>query len=420
MRSGTDKGNLLRTKGIVPNSPFTVEGDCAFAIQIAVLALPQMSLEPQAATGHRQLMVVEDDPFFGPMMVDLLESGQYKATWYADGLEALAQAMQTPPDLILLDVSMPSINGFELCKRLKATPETRDIPVLMLTAHGSTHHVVEGLSCGADDYLTKPAPAEELFARIKTHLRIREYQHSLALANGNLQSANDELARINTHLDQLVTEKVAELSRESRLRQFFSPKVAESIVKAPDGLVLTDHRREVTVLFFDLRGFTTFVESADGPTVMSMLREFHAVAGPIIFAHDGTLERFMGDGMMVYFGDPDPHPDHANRAVRTAIEVRDAFIKLQKSWLQKNILLGLGAGIATGEALLGQIGFEGRHDYAALGIVTNTAARLCDIARPGQILLASRTVELVSEQRPRAAGKITLKGFSNSLTIFEV
>lgn len=399
---------------------FTVEGDSALAITVVVLALPQSSLIPQAANGPRRLMVVEDDPFFGPMLVDLLGTANYEATWYSNGLDALEVAKNAPPDLILLDVSMPNINGFELCKRLKATTETQGIPVLMLTAHGSTHHIVEGLSSGADDYLTKPASAEELFARIKTHLRVREYQRSLAEANTNLQAANEELARMNAHLDQLVAQKVAELARESRLRQFFSPKVAESIVKAPDGYVLTDHRREVTVLFFDLRGFTPFVESADGPTVMSMLREFHAVAGPIIFEHDGTLERFMGDGMMVYFGDPDPQPDHADRALRTATEVRQAFAKLQEKWAKSNISLGLGAGIATGEALLGQIGFEGRHDYAALGTVTNTAARLCDIARPGQILLSPRTIQLQTVSIPKPAGQITLKGFSCATTVFEV
>lgn len=384
------------------------------------MALLQPSQVPQVTAGPRRLMVVEDDPFFGPMMVDLLGTENYEATWYPNGLEALEVAKNSPPDLILMDVSMPNINGIELCKRVKACEETQNIPVLMLTAHGSTHHVVEGLASGADDYLTKPAPAEELFARIKTHLRIREYQKSLAEANARLQAANEELARMNTHLDQLVAQKVSELARESRLRQFFSPKVAESIVKAPDGNVLSDHRREVTVLFFDLRGFTPFVESTDGSTVMSMLREFHAAAGPIIFENDGTLERFMGDGMMVYFGDPDPQPDHADRSLRTAIEVREIFTQLQKKWAEMNINLGLGAGIATGEALLGQIGFDGRHDYAALGTVTNTAARLCDIAKPGQILLSPRTLELQTISAPKPAGQITLKGFSNATTVFEV
>ena len=201
-----------------------------------------------------------------------------------------------------------------------------------------------------------------------------------------LRQRTEELDTLNQQLEQRVADQVGEIERIGRLRRFLPPQVADLIVASGTEKQLESHRREITALFCDLRGFTGFSESADPEDVMALLREYHSAIGKIIYKHGGTLERFAGDGVMVIFNDPVPLPNPALVAVMMALEMRSAIEELVERWRRLGHELGFGIGISHGFATLGTIGFEGRFDYAAIGTVSNVASRLCDEAQPGQML----------------------------------
>jgi class 3 adenylate cyclase len=237
---------------------------------------------------------------------------------------------------------------------------------------------------------------------------------------------SDELGELAGTFNEMVAglrdrERVqAELQRAERLKRFFSPQLAE-LLSAGDESMLASHRREITVIFCDLRGFTGFAEAADPGEVMRLLRDYHAILGPLIARYEGTVERFTGDGLMVFFNDPVPCPDPALRAVRMAVEARDAVQNLLEDWRQRGYALGFGTGIAMGFATVGRIGFEGRFDYAAIGSVTNQSGRLCQEATDGQILISASVyaeVERFVEAVP--LGELALRGFARPLLAFSV
>ena len=238
-----------------------------------------------------------------------------------------------------------------------------------------------GLDVGADEYLTKPVEHAALVARVRANLRAKAL-------HDEVQARKGELAGWNRTLEQRVAEQVAEIERVSRLRRFLSPQVADAVVSDGADALLASGRVGVTVLFSDLRGFTAFAESAPSEQVMGLLAAYHRLAGPLIHAHGGTLERFLGDGLMVIFNAPLPCPDPSPRAVRLARDLRDGFAPAVARWQRPSVPIGLGIGIAHGLATVGQIGFEGRLDYAAIGGVANLASRLCAQARDGQILVS--------------------------------
>ena len=236
-----------------------------------------------------------------------------------------------------------------------------------------------------------------------------------------LRERTEDVVKLNQQLEQRVTDQVDEIERMSRLRRFLPPQVADLIVASGSEKQLESHRREITALFCDLRGFTGFTESADAEDVMALLRDYHAAIGELIIKYNGTLERYAGDGVMVVFNDPVPVENPALQAVLMALEMRDAIGALTETWRRWGHDIGFGIGIAHGFATLGTIGFEGRFDYAAIGTVSNVASRLCDEAKPGQILISPRVLTKVENAvKVEPVGEFELKGIRRPLAAYNV
>ena len=283
----------------------------------------------------------------------------------------------------------------------------------MITASGDQEKL-RAIEAGADDFVTKPFDQSELLARIRSLVRVKRYHDTI-------EQQRAELAAWAEQLEARVQEQVEELQRVGRLRRFLSPQLAELVVTSGDESFLESHRREITVVFCDLRGFTPFAETAEPEEVMEVLQSYHSALGDLIFRFEGTLERFSGDGLMVFFNDPMPCDDPPLRAVRMAVAMRTRAQELAAGWSRRGHDLALGVGIAHGFATLGRIGFEGRFDYAAIGSVTNLAARLCAEAKPWQIL-ATQRVQADAEEYVISdlVGDLSLRGFSRPVRAFEI
>jgi len=360
------------------------------------------------------ILVADDSVENREILSARLAANGYHVLTASDGEQALAVARAEQPDLILLDVMMPKVNGLDVCRRLKADPSLPFMPVVLVTARGDTQDIVAGLEAGADEYLTKPVDQTALLARVKAALRIKSLQDTV-------QAQATQLAEWNRTLEGRVAEQLAELERVGRLKRFLSPQLAEVIISSGDEAFLESHRREITVVFTDLRGFTAFSETAEPEEVISILREYHAALGELIFRYEGTLERFAGDGLMIFFNDPVPVPDPQARAVRMAVAMRRRVGELSVGWRKRGHQLGFGVGIAQGYATLGKVGFEGRFDYAAIGSVTNLASRLCDEAKPEQILISQRVYASVEGLvEVEAVSDLTLKGFVRPVAVYNV
>ena len=368
-----------------------------------------------------QILIVDDNPENLDILQARLASQGYEILTARDGEEALAAAREKRPDLILLDIMMPRLDGIEVCRRLKADRSLPFMPIIMVTARADSKDIVRGLEVGGDEYLTKPVDQAALVARIKSMLRIKGLHDTVQEQAARLEAQAAELAEWNRTLEQRVQQQVAQLERLGRLKRFFSPHLAELIVAGGAQDPLQSHRREVTVVFLDLRGFTSFAEVAEPEEVMAVLREFHAAMGKLILEHEGTLERFTGDGMMIFFNDPVPVPNPAERAIRMALAMRDRVGELTVRWRKLGYDLDCGMGLGQGYATLGAIGFEGRWDYGAIGTVTNLAARLCGEAKPGQILVPRRFLGTVEDLvEAEAVGELSLKGFHRSITAYNI
>jgi class 3 adenylate cyclase len=358
-------------------------------------------------TAAGRVMIVDDTAVNLKLLADLLTAKGYAVVTAVSGAEALAKIQAEPPDLVLLDVMMPGMSGYDVCRKLREDAATAMLPVVMVTALDPAQERVKGIEAGADDFLTKPINQPELLARVRSLLRVKTLW--------------DQLAELNRTLEARVAEQVAQLERLGRLKRFFSPHLAEAIVAGGADDPLKSHRREITVVFLDLRGFTAFAETVEPEEVMGVLREYHAAMGRLVLEHEGTLERFTGDGMMIFFNDPTPVPNPAERAVRMALAMRARVEELARAWKKQGYELDFGVGVAQGYATIGAIGFEGRVDYGAIGNVTNLAARLCGEAQPGQILVSRRLFGSLEELiAAEPVGELSLKGFSRPVTAFNV
>jgi adenylate cyclase len=360
-----------------------------------------------------RILVVDDVPQNRRLLEAVLSPLGHVVTGAASGREALDLIAAEPPDLVLLDILMPEMDGYEVCRILRADPATQMLPIVMLTSSGDQDKV-RSIGAGADDFIARPLDHHELVARVRSLLRIKQYHDTV-----RAQAA--ELAEWNRTLESRVQAQVHELDRLGRLRRFLSPQLAELIVSGDDDALLDSHRREITVVFCDLRGFTAFSEAAEPEEVMAVLGRFHAELGQLVFQFGGTLERFAGDALMIFFNDPFPCPDPPLQAVRMALAMQERVTELQLGWRKRGHELALGVGIAVGYATLGRIGFEGRFDYGAVGSVVNLAARLCGEALGGQILLAASAFAAVegsvsAEPQP----PMTLKGFPRPIPAYLV
>jgi class 3 adenylate cyclase len=368
-----------------------------------------------------RILIADDNAANVDILRTRLASQGYEVFTAMDGDAALIGAREHRPDLILLDVMMPKRDGFEVCRLLKADTTLPFMPIILVTAKADTRDVVDGLESGADEYLTKPVDHAAMTARVKSILRIKALHDTVLEQTARLEAQAAQLAEWNRTLERRVAEQLGEIERVSRLKRFLAPQLAELVMSLGDERLLESHRREVAVVFCDLRGFTAFAEIAEPEEVMDILRQYHAVLGEIIHRFEGTLERFLGDGLMVLFNDPIPCLDAAARAVRMAVDMRDSVARLTEQWRKRGHELGFGVGIDQGYATLGRIGFEGRFDYAAIGTVANVASRLCNEAKSGQILISQRVlsaVEDIVEAEP--FGELALKGLARTLLAHDV
>jgi adenylate cyclase len=360
------------------------------------------------------ILVVDDNETNRDILITRLEKHGYQLLQAADGEEALASAAQHSPDLILLDVEMPKLDGFEVCRRLKNDPAMPFIPIILVTARAASQDVVTGLDAGADEYLTKPIDQAALVARVRSMLRVKAL-------HDQVQAQAADLATWNRTLEQRVNEQVSELDRMNRLKRFLSPQIAKLVVSSGDDKLLESHRRDITVVFCDLRGFTAFAESAEPEDIIAVLQEYYQCLGESIDRFEGTLQHFAGDGLLIIFNDPLPCADPASRAVRMAVEMRGRVAALVEKWRRFGHELGFGVGIASGHATLGSVGYEGRFHYSANGTVVNLGSRLCTQAADGQILIDGRVqlaVEAIASTEP--IGDLDLKGFHRPVRAFNV
>jgi class 3 adenylate cyclase len=359
-----------------------------------------------------KVLVVDDTPHNVKLLADLLTVKGYAVTTAVNGEEALARVAAERPDLILLDVMMPGLSGYDVCRRIRADPATALLPVVLVTSLDPQQERVNGIEAGADDFLGKPIHQPELFARVRSLLRIKALQDEV-------QRQADTLREWNAKLEERVAAEVALVGRLSRLKRFFSPTVAEAIVAAGEESLLAPHRREISYLIADLRGFTAFTDTAEPEEVEAVLRDYHTAMGPLITAHDGTLDRFAGDGILVFFNDPLVIPEPGKRAAELALAMQAAFTPLRARWGTLGYDLDLGIGIAQGFATLGAFGFEGRFDYSAIGSVVNLAARLCAEAESGQILIDRRARAALGDDADlMPVGPLSLKGYDRPVPAF--
>jgi DNA-binding response OmpR family regulator len=360
-----------------------------------------------------RILVVDDVRENVRLLEAVLVAHGYEVVSATDGSAALELAVSAKPDLVLLDVLMPQPDGYAVCRRLREQEETAVLPVIMLTASEGAEKT-RAIGAGADDFIPKPFNREELLTRIRSLLRIKRYHDTI-----KLQAA--ELLDLNRTLEERVRTQLEQLERLQRLRRFLSPQLADAIVSSGDESILDSHRRQVAMFFADLRGWTRFVDAVEPEELMRVLAEFHDTIGGLVRRFDATVGFLEGDGVQLFFNDPIEVPDAALRAVRLGCALREEMADLTMLWRKRGYDLDFGAGIALGYATCGEIGFQERSDYAAIGVVTNLASRLADEATAGQILIAQRLyadVEDAVDVEP--VGEFDLKGFQRPVAAFNV
>ena len=359
------------------------------------------------------ILVVDDVPQNVRLLEAILQPRGYEVVTAADGHAALALIESSDADLVLLDVVMPRMDGYAVCRRIREREETAVLPVIMVTS-STGQEKRRAIEAGADDFVEKPFDQHELLTRVRSLLRIKRYHDTI-------KAQASELRELNRTLEERVRTQLEELERLRRLRRFLSPQLTDAIVSSGDDSILASHRREVAMLFADLRGWTSFVDTVEPEELMRVLGEFHKTIGDLVRRFDATVGFIEGDGVQLFFNDPIEVPDAALRAVRLGCALREELVELTARWRKRGHDLDFGAGIALGYATCGEIGFEGRSDYAAIGAVTNLASRLADEATAGQILIDQRMYsEVEPDVEVEPIGEFQLKGFRRPVAAFDV
>ncbi len=367
-----------------------------------------------------RVLVVDDDPLNRMMLTMSLEAEGHIVLQAENGRAGLDLLASESIDIVLMDIEMPIMDGYAVLQARHEDAALSEIPFIVISGIDEMASVVRCIELGAEDYLPKPFDPILLRARFgacieKKRLRDQEKELFATVAH-----QAQELREWNSLLEQRVDEKVREVERLRRLEGFLAPQIAQIIASGGEA-ALESHRREITVLFCDLRGFTSFAETAEPEDVSAVLREYHNAVGPLIFEFEGTLAHFTGDGMMVVFNDPLPCEEPAWRAVRLAVRMRDELRDLSAAWKRRGHELELGVGIAIGYATCGRIGFEGRFEYTAIGTVANLSSRLCAAAVGGQILVEQRIFNMVEEWvNAEPLGVMEFKGLSRSVPTYSL
>lgn len=379
-------------------------------MSVATSSKPQLASEVGRAA---HILVVDDQRANVEMAAELLRVRGYQVDIALSGEAALERVRVSPPDLVVMDIVMPGLDGYEVCRRLRAQEATALLPIVLVTSLDPHAERLKGIEAGADDFLSKPVNWPELFARVRALLRVKSLQDEV-------RRQATELREWNAKLEDRVRKQVSAIERLGRLKRFFAPQVAEAIVAGGEEL-LAPHRREITVVFLDLRGFTAFTDRADPSDVVELMRSYHASMGRIVDSYGGTLEHFAGDGVLIFFNDPVQIEKPAERAVLMALELQTAFVPIAEDWAQRDYSVGLGIGIAQGEATLGVIGFESRWEYAAIGNIPNLAARLCGEARAGEILIDAQTErDIAHAAETESIEPLQLRGFQQPIIAFRL
>lgn len=341
------------------------------------------------------ILVADDNPDNVQLLREVLERSSYTVIAAYDGDEALLKVAEASPDLVILDVMMPGKDGFEVCRRLKKWEQTRNIPVLMLTSLQDVADKVRGIESGADEFLTKPVDMLELQTRVKALIRAKVYR-------------------------QQVFEKNALL--EKILTRYLPDEVVAKVLEDTSRLKLGGTRDFVTVLFADLTGFTTFADAVPPEYVMETLNQAFSRLTKVVADNHGTFDKYLGDGLMAFYGAPVATDNDALNAVRTAVEMRDTFQALRAEWGEgPRSRLDLAVGINSGEAIVGNLGSERMMNYTVIGDAVNVAARLEDLAGPGQILMGQATHALVEDLVvARKFGEFDLQGRSRPVVAYEL
>ena len=361
-----------------------------------------------------EILVVDDTPANVRLLEAILTTHGHTVLAATSGAEALDIVEgDAPPDLVLLDIQMPGLNGFDVCRRIRDNDALAMLPIIMITAAGGAEKLA-ALECGADDFIPRPFDQAELLARVRSLLRIKRYHDTIA-------GQADELAAWNRVLEEQVAEQVEEVQHLQRLRRFLAAHVADAVLTAGDDALLEPHRREVAVVFCDLRGFTAFASKAEPEEVLYTLLEYHSIVGATVAKYGATVGSFAGDGVMMFFNDPFPCDEPALRAVQATVDMRDALRPVVSRWQERGHRLDAGFSVSVGYATLGMIGFEGRFEYTAIGTVVNFGKRLCDRAGPGEILLGQRVFSAVQDSvDAEEQESIQLRGFDTPAPVWRL
>jgi adenylate cyclase len=347
-----------------------------------------------------RILVVDDNRENIALVRDVLEVSDYEVLEALNGQQALEIAPAEHPDLILLDVNMPGMDGFAVCRILKEDTRTHHIPVIMLTAQSDVDSRVAGIQSGADDYLTKPFSPRELLARVERTLKSK--------------AASDDLRKSTVELREM-----QELIKQTFSR-FVGAPIVEELLKDPSRIKLGGQLQIVTVMFADLEGFTSLSEHTDPETLLQLLNSYHTFMVKIVLKYGGTIDKILGDGLMALYNTPIQQDDHVARAVKTALHIQDELY-----WFVQKIpeahRMKVNFGIHTGTAIVGNVGSENVMDFTAVGDTVNVAARLQGVADSGQILVSTPVYEATQDfVFGRSRGELQVKGRRVPVEAYEI